>query len=716
MVSRPFLYLAYKGDIYTGDIQRLMDYYGDERGQAMQVGAVLLFGILIVAFSLHQAYIIPNQNKKIEFNHFTETQDEMETARNAVISAGQDGNLVATEVQLGTRYPPRLMAAQPQQAYGQLRVDRVSSESYQLDNAGISFSDLCGRDSVPKKTATYEPSYTYLNSVGNVTYENTVIYTTGRTGGHSFQTEQQLIDGTTVHVYPLVGDFNQGGSGMASVTLRGNKTGSKSVSGPFSLIVPTRLSASEWEELLGGEVKSVEPAGGQAVNITLYDSNYDIKCSPVGVGEDPNNDPKYVSDVGSGTESGAFSIGWEDPSSETGTESPCDTTDCYWNVSADDDNTLSLTAATTPAIENMGVEFGVDDTSVGTISSPDGVTDTNGQATMELRAQKNGTVGVYVASGGTSDIVNITLTDVKTTDVGTVPSGSYAYADEDNDLEYDPGETTYSESELYSFSKDVNLVIPSDVGSGSISNGKISINANKITSRVDVTSTNDNVKFDANSEGGIDINGTTINSAKSAKLVQGKQIAVKDVQINAEKKAVLSGTDITGVNSDITTNTDNVKLDGNGEGPIDLPRATIDSGKSVKLVQAKSTTVDDGTFTAEKKVVMSGTEISATNAAITTTNSDNVALTASGGGIQASGIQIDSDKNIKLNANGDIYIDDSGSQEAKITAVEDATASLNQGSRTLYLDGVEISDTDNKLDYSPNGVTVDGYPESGGVT
>jgi len=335
---------------------------------------------------------------------------------------------------------------------------------------------------------------------------------------------------------------------------------------------------------------------------------------------------------------------------------------------------------------------------------------------MELRAQNNGTVGVYVASGGTSDIINITVTDVKNKDVGTVPSGAYAYADEDNDLEYDPGETTYSESELYSFDEDVNLVIPSDVGSGSISNSKISINANRITSRVDVTSTNDNVKFDANSEGAIDINGTTIDSAKSAKFVQGNQIAMKDVKINAEKKAVLSGTDITGSNSDITTNTDNVKLDANGEGPIDLPGATIDSGKSAKLVQAKLTTVDDGTFTAEKKVVVSGTEISATNADMTTTNSDNVALTASSGGIQASGIQIDSDKNVKLNANGDIYIDDSGSQEAKITAVQDATASLNQGTRTLYLDGVEISDNDNKLDYSPNGVTVNGAPESGGVT
>ena len=37
----------------------------DERGQAIQIGAVLLFGLLIISFASYQAFVVPNQNKQI---------------------------------------------------------------------------------------------------------------------------------------------------------------------------------------------------------------------------------------------------------------------------------------------------------------------------------------------------------------------------------------------------------------------------------------------------------------------------------------------------------------------------------------------------------------------------------------------------------------------------------------------------------------------------
>jgi len=287
-----------------------MVFLGDTRAQSVQIGAVLLFAILIVAFSIHQAYVIPDQNQEVEFNHFTKTQGELQDLRNAIIFAGETGNRVPASVQLGTSYPARLVAAQPQQSSGSLRITNIGKESntFSLRNGptSASIADICGLSTVNTSIVTYEPNYNYMDTIGNVTTENTITYTNGKPEGQSFQTDQVLIDGTTVHLYPLVGEYDQSAQSRESLTFHGNMTGTKSYNDDFELVVPTRLSASQWEKiLLNGEnrqsrVNEVVPASGQAVKIVFDDANYNINCSPVGIGKDPNNNPEYVAGDGGG--------------------------------------------------------------------------------------------------------------------------------------------------------------------------------------------------------------------------------------------------------------------------------------------------------------------------------------------------------------------------------------------------------------------------------
>ncbi|MFC7019598.1 MULTISPECIES: PKD domain-containing protein [Haloarcula] len=274
-----------------------MGLVGDERGQSVQIGAVLLFAVLIVSFSGYQAFVVPNQNRQVEFNHFTQTQAEMEDLRNGVIEAGQTGRTVPVDVRLGTEYPARLIAAQPAGSDGTLRTATIgdSTNEIELRRTDADITDICGIDSPTTRTATYRPGYSYLDSVGNISYENTVVYTSGAFSGQSFQAEQQLVDGDTIHLYPLVGEFDEGGRGTATVTLKGGVTGvNSSVSGEFDLILPTRLSAGQWEDLLDDEGLDVAPVGGdrQAVEITFpAGTTYEIRCSPAGAGEAPGNEP-----------------------------------------------------------------------------------------------------------------------------------------------------------------------------------------------------------------------------------------------------------------------------------------------------------------------------------------------------------------------------------------------------------------------------------------
>ncbi|MFC7028748.1 hypothetical protein ACFQH8_17685 [Halomicroarcula sp. GCM10025710] len=83
-----------------------MSLVGDERGQAIQIGAVLLFGVLIISFSTYQAFVVPDQNRGIEFSHNQEVQSQMQDLRNAVVSVGGIRGSQAVSVQLVRATPP----------------------------------------------------------------------------------------------------------------------------------------------------------------------------------------------------------------------------------------------------------------------------------------------------------------------------------------------------------------------------------------------------------------------------------------------------------------------------------------------------------------------------------------------------------------------------------------------------------------------------------
>lgn len=383
-----------------------MAFLGDTRAQSIQIGAVLLFGILVISFSIYQAFIVPNQNREVEFDHFTTAQNDMEMVRNGILDAGQSGDAAQVSVQLGTDYPSRLVAAQPQRSSGTLRISSLGGDSNAFELQGLggapAANEICGLDSVTTGVVTYQPNYNYLDSVGNVTYENTVAYTNSKPEGRSFQTDQQLVQDTTIHLFPLVGESDQGGSGIASLTVQGNKTGFKSVSGPFSLVVPTRLSATEWEQQLLSEqthVDSVESASGQAVKINFDDADYNIKCSPVGVEEKPNNDPVYVKNDGGNQGGGgaAYNISWTDTtiipgttdSGEVCSQFPCNVT---------------LQAATDPTQIGAPVGFGSGDRAIATVQERLNVT--NRAGVSQTNVTFNPAVGnttLWTQSGGAND-------------------------------------------------------------------------------------------------------------------------------------------------------------------------------------------------------------------------------------------------------------------------------------------------------------------------
>lgn len=62
-----------------------MSLRDDERAQAIGIGAVLVFAIVIILVAIYQAVIIPTQNRKFEFHHNERVQGDMVDLRNGLL-------------------------------------------------------------------------------------------------------------------------------------------------------------------------------------------------------------------------------------------------------------------------------------------------------------------------------------------------------------------------------------------------------------------------------------------------------------------------------------------------------------------------------------------------------------------------------------------------------------------------------------------------------
>jgi len=264
----------------------------DERSQAIQIGAVLLFGILIVLFASYQAFVVPAQNSAVEFNHNQRVQNDMVDVRNELLSTYTTGEDGFAEVELGTQFPPRLIALNPTPPTGTLRTGEKRPIVIEEQVTGDDITDdVLPGNITETRTVNYSPQYAAFDGAGTIRYENSLLY---HDFGDGFVrlTDQQLVRGDTVQIVPIPTEFQESGRRTVSVEPRAGLTETSSVE-DVNVTVPTELSEERWEEILEAEL---DPAnvhveeGPQGRNLTLeLDGTFEIDAGPVGLGEVPGD-------------------------------------------------------------------------------------------------------------------------------------------------------------------------------------------------------------------------------------------------------------------------------------------------------------------------------------------------------------------------------------------------------------------------------------------
>ncbi|MFW6436575.1 MAG: hypothetical protein ACOCYZ_02965 [Halococcoides sp.] len=250
---------------------------GVSRGQSTQVGAILLFAILVIALATYQATAIPSQNAAAEFEHSEAVQGDLLGVHNAIVSAASGGQQ-AVFVELGLRYTPRLFGVNPPPVSGTIDVvtDDPWNRSIAIANAtatgetGDFWNGSTRR--YPTSAVRYRAEYNEHAGAGEHVVENTVLY-------EQFDEQrvlaagQHVVDGRRIAPIAVTGSYRQSGVRPGSVPVRAVSADGATVpvtasGGPITVTVPTRLSAAEWRELLESDGQLAADPGGYVTNVS----------------------------------------------------------------------------------------------------------------------------------------------------------------------------------------------------------------------------------------------------------------------------------------------------------------------------------------------------------------------------------------------------------------------------------------------------------------
>jgi len=239
----------------------------DGRAQAIQLGALLLFAILIINLSLFQVFVVPDQNSEIEFNHNENLQNDMVDIRNNVLETASTGASSPTGVKLGTQYPARTVFVNPANPSGSLRTESLGEvKVLNAEATGEAGDYWDGSDrTFDTKSLVYQPSYNYYTNAPETVYENSVLYNRFDSGTELNVTGQQLVNGRTITLIALQGSASVSKTGSTTVEteplsapLRRLPLGRDG--GPVTIEIPTQLSEDRWRTLLADELDTPDDA------------------------------------------------------------------------------------------------------------------------------------------------------------------------------------------------------------------------------------------------------------------------------------------------------------------------------------------------------------------------------------------------------------------------------------------------------------------------
>ncbi|TKX68225.1 DUF4097 domain-containing protein [Halorubrum sp. SP9] len=282
-----------------------MSVIDDNRAVSTVIGVVILFGFLILALSLYQVEIVPQQNAETEFQHSGEVRNDLVELRAGILQAGSIDQPQYQTVQLGTAYSTRTFTVNPPSPAGTIR----TTDPYPITISNNSGTPE-GTITIPTRFIEYQPGYNELDR-SPMWYDASVLYLDAREegGGIAVIEDQALVDNGKVQITALQNEFRRSGTGQVTLELRPAESVTGEIpEGDLTVTVPTRLSDDEYwggTDIPNNEYSITDDTNDDGVyNLTLDTTTSNLTVDTVGVQEAPENptqnDAARVGGSGSG--------------------------------------------------------------------------------------------------------------------------------------------------------------------------------------------------------------------------------------------------------------------------------------------------------------------------------------------------------------------------------------------------------------------------------
>jgi len=291
----------------------------DDRGVSEVVGAILIFGLLVLLLSILQTQVVPVQNQEIEVQHSQQVKDDLTNWHEIASDVSARGTPQSASISTGTNYPPRLLFINPPPVQGSLSTSDPSREieienitADEPETGDYIDDDQNGELRLSTRTLEYEGNYNEYQNEPTVRYEYGLLYS-------QFEDEAviansgNVIDGTNINLILLNGSYSRTSGGDQSVTVQPVSAPARSVAidhngtGDLNITLPSELSASKWREEYNesDSVDNITKPSSDTVRLNLNETKtYNLRMSQIGLERDIEN-PKgyYIVPAGDGTAS-----------------------------------------------------------------------------------------------------------------------------------------------------------------------------------------------------------------------------------------------------------------------------------------------------------------------------------------------------------------------------------------------------------------------------
>ncbi|PGF17901.1 hypothetical protein CP556_18525 [Natrinema sp. CBA1119] len=369
----------------------------------VQIGAVLLLAIIFAALVLYQVNTVPAENSALEYEHNQNVHDEMQELRNAIRNTGTTGSSQSASITLGTQYPTRTFSMNPPDPSGTIETIRPE--------ANVTIVSGNETDEYETRFLVYEPDYNEYRNAPRTILEHSLLYNQFERANVSVGS-QQLIGSERITLTLLDGSLQERSSGTVSIPVESlDPVRTTTLEAGSRITVPTE-SPERWKvELESTEGARYDEAGsGNGTASIVLEEKFELDIARVGVGNGGSSAKNFTI----GTErtgndyrtSGSYDVSFDEPS---GNVERCDDAEsCDYFFVAGTTVTFSATATAQAAAFDFAYTTS-DGVTVDTFSeySEDGIVD--------VIADGNGTIDLFVSSGGVSDTIVI---DVRQPDEG----------------------------------------------------------------------------------------------------------------------------------------------------------------------------------------------------------------------------------------------------------------------------------------------------------